>query len=407
MGAAKYLSITVIYIKFLLAYIYLHTIKRRVLTSEIWLIGEKNTEARDNAYHFYKYMCSSHSEKKFYYVIKRGSADEYKIDKHRLIYYNSFKHFYYYLAATIRIGSQIHCGQPYNQYSSLNKYMRRLVNKKQKCVFIGHGIKKDRIATADYRISGYSLMTLGAKAEYEYYKNLYKIPDEKIELTGFCRFDELQRRLMEPTIDQILIMPTFREWLRTSNSSKKEATTEEKSRFKESLFFKTYVSLLNDQSMANELKKRNMKLIFYLHYTMQPYVRVFENAVNNENIIIANRDKYDVQQLILQSKILITDYSSVFFDFGYLNKPCIYFQFDYSQYRSLHYKEGYFSYENNGFGPVFKNKEHVIQYMKELLDNNCKANDLYLMRMKSFFIPYDGVNCQRLFDAIRNRHWCA
>ena len=69
----------------------------------------------------------------------------------------------------------------------------------------------------------------------------------------------------------------------------------------------------------------------------------------SDRIIIADM-KYDVQQLLKESLLLITDYSSVFFDMMYMNKPVNFYQFDEKQYRKSHYKEGYLNYQN--VGPV-------------------------------------------------------
>ena len=43
---------------------------------------------------------------------------------------------------------------------------------------------------------------------------------------------------------------------------------------------------------------------------------------------------------------MITDYSSVFFDFSYMRKPVIFYQFDEKKFRKAQYAEGYFSYKN-------------------------------------------------------------
>ena len=62
---------------------------------------------------------------------------------------------------------------------------------------------------------------------------------------------------------------------------------------------------------------------------------------------------YDVQDLLKRSKILITDYSSVFYDFAYMKKEVIYYQFDYNDFFKKHYEIGNFNFEKNGFGPIF------------------------------------------------------
>ena len=75
--------------------------------------------------------------------------------------------------------------------------------------------------------------------------------------------------------------------------------------------------------------------------------------------------------MIKKSALLITDFSSVFFDFGYMKKPIIYYQFDNELFRSNHYKEGYFSYERDGFGPVATKENDLISYIKKLIKTIC------------------------------------
>ena len=86
-------------------------------------------------------------------------------------------------------------------------------------------------------------------------------------------------------------------------------------------------------------------------------IEIFKEYCFNKDIIIADKDTFDVQDLLIRSQILITDYSSVFFDFAYMKKPEIFFQFDNERYRNSHYKEGYFSYELDGFGKVTYNRD--------------------------------------------------
>ena len=78
------------------------------------------------------------------------------------------------------------------------------------------------------------------------------------------------------------------------------------------------------------------------------------DEIQNNSIIIAHKDDYDVQDLLIRSSVLVTDYSSVFFDFAYMGKPVIYYQFDEDEFRKNHYQEGYFSYREHGFGRVLK-----------------------------------------------------
>ena len=98
---------------------------------------------------------------------------------------------------------------------------------------------------------------------------------------------------------------------------------------------------------------------------------------------------------------MITDYSSVFFDFGYLRKPVIYFQYDKEEFFSGQlYNEGYFDYENMGFGPVCYNLNDLIENIINVIEKDCKNDDKYLNRIDNFFKFHDDKNCERVLNEI-------
>ena len=120
----------------------------------------------------------------------------------------------------------------------------------------------------------------------------------------------------------------------------------------------------------------------------------------SEVVTIAGRDCNDVQTLLKESSLLVTDYSSVFFDFAYMHKPVIYAQFDMAEYREKHYKEGMFVYERDGFGPVCGDLQSTVIEVEKELERNCLLDELYMKRVSDFFIPYDNHNCERVYNAI-------
>ena len=61
---------------------------------------------------------------------------------------------------------------------------------------------------------------------------------------------------------------------------------------------------------------------------------------------------------------MITDYSSVFFDFAYMKKPLAYWQFDSERFFAEQYGKGYFKFDE-GFGPLCIQKDEVIDFIED------------------------------------------
>ena len=186
-------------------------------------------------------------------------------------------------------------------------------------------------------------------------------------------------------------MPTWRKELRDVDENV----------FVSSDYFKSWHSLINHQNFIKILEKNNYICIFYLHFSLQKFAYLFKQT--NNFVFIATFDKYDVQQLLKESSLLITDYSSVFFDFAYMRKPVIYYQFDFNDFYSKHYKTGFFNHIQNGFGPVCTSEEETIKSLEQQINKNCSLGDAYLQRINDFFELYDTKNCERIFNAIIKR----
>jgi CDP-glycerol glycerophosphotransferase len=77
--------------------------------------------------------------------------------------------------------------------------------------------------------------------------------------------------------------------------------------------------------------------------------------------------KYDIQELMLISDILITDYSSVMFDYTNLWRPIIFFAYDLDLYSTIT-RGTYFDLEDNAPGPVVKTMDEVIASIKTIRD---------------------------------------
>ena len=98
--------------------------------------------------------------------------------------------------------------------------------------------------------------------------------------------------------------------------------------------------------------------------------------------------------------MLVTDYSSIFFDFGYLEKPIIYTHFDYESYRLEDYPEGYFNYKKNGFGLILYSINSTVNSIIKSIKKNNTIKNKYLKRINKFFMFHDENNSERLLKEI-------
>lgn len=363
-----------------------------------WLIAEKTNEARDNGYWFAKYMCENHPDEKIFYVISTDSADYPKISSLKpckIVVPDSWMHKILFWSVRYNVVSQPPC----DYFCGFRKllWLRR---KNQVNVFLQHGITKDNLDHSfDADKSGIDIFITSAKREHDAVMRHHGYDERQCALMGMCRFDNLRVHNGHNKI--ILVMPTFRHWLMCSDKNG-IASQAEQARFKDDDYFKCYMSLLTSPKLITILEQYGYRLIFYPHYCAQPFLSAFDNGNLGDNVILASKRGYDVQKLLLEADILVTDYSSVFFDFAYLKKPEIFFQFDVERFRGNHYKEGYFSYARDGFGPVMKEEDDVIDYLSFLIKNNCVVEKKYLERIDNFFQHIDHSNCQRTYEYIVN-----
>ena len=315
-----------------------------------------------------------------YYIIDKDSVDYSKIKNlGNAIQKNSINHYLLFIAAKYKISTHIF---GYAPNSMLYASFPNLLNIKGKKIFLQHGVIKDDLPQLYKEKTKLDLFICGAKPEYDFIKEFFHYTNE-VKYTGLARYDNLHEF---ETKKQILIMPTWRAYL----SNREEVKT--------SNYVTSWNSLLNNERLIRKLEKNNIELIFYPHYEMQKYVDLFYSK--NRFVKIADFNNYDVQTLLKESKLLITDYSSVYFDFAYMKKPILYYQFDIQEFTSKHYSKGYFDYDSMGFGEKVERESELVNLIEKYIENGFVLQDKYKLRDEKFFALHDKKNCERIFQEI-------
>lgn len=365
------------------------------LTSPIWIVSEAPNEARDNGFWFFQYVRKEHLEQQCWYAINKASPDFEKVKTiGPVVEHGSLKHWFLYLAADKIISSQKAMGPNAAICGALEVY-GLLKNHR---MFLQHGVIKDDLKWLYYDITKFELFICGAFPEYEYVEKNYGYPNGVVQYTGLCRFDGLHD--YEMNSKQILIMPTWREWIADEDQRLKKM--EGSNSFTDTEYYKAWSSFITNSRVKELSEKYGVHFVFFPHREMQKYLEYFPKS--NEYISIVGAKDYDVQKLLKESAMMITDYSSVFFDMIYMKKPIVFYQFDYDKFRFGQYKEGYFDYRNNPFGNSHEGQLSVFDAIEEMIINNFNVTEKYLEAHHTYFKHYDANNCYRVYEAIMSHN---
>ncbi len=347
-----------------------------------WVICERGDDAQDNGYIFFEYLCKEHKEINPVFLIKKNSPDYEKVSKvGRVVCFGSIKHFLMCIGSRVKISSNLY---GYAPWIVMEKFFRRN-RTKEVHVFLQHGISKNYHESflAKYNKS-LSLLVTGAFPEFEYISKVCGYKNGVVSYTGLPRFDKLVNS--KSSKNSILIMPTWRTYLK--NKSPED--------FVKTSFYKCWISLLTNQKFLKACKDYNFEVNFYLHHEIQCYSSLFTNLGYVNLVKYSDRT---VQDLLLNSSILITDYSSVYFDFVYMGKNVIFYQFDENEYYEKHYQKGYFDYRKTNLGDVCTKEEDVLVTLENIFKDNRLSNDR-INSINTFFQFRDNNNCNRVFEII-------
>ena len=366
--------------------------------SLIWIINDRLDQGGDNGEYFFRYLKQKKPKNiDFYFVINYNCNDYQRLQTlDNIIQYGSNFHLNLYLKSD-KIISSVAESWADNPFNDDYKYIRDLIH--FDFVFIQNGILKDDLSHFINRITkNINLIITSTKKEYNsiLYKN-YEYSDNNVVITGLPRYDNLQtfkNKIQKENI--LLIIPTWRMYIKgTFNFKSYERLYS--SNFHLTDFYNFYNNLINNNELLENMDKYNYTGIFCLHpYFSKQWIDFKQNKKFYVNEVC------DFQKLILKSSLLVTDYSSIFFDFSYLKKPIIYAHFDYEEYRNNHFPKGYFDYKKHGFGPVCLDLNSTITNIIIKIKNNCSLEIKYLKRIKRFFKYEDDKNCERLFTALLN-----
>jgi glycosyltransferase involved in cell wall biosynthesis/CDP-glycerol glycerophosphotransferase (TagB/SpsB family) len=362
---------------------------------DIWIVGERRDTAQDNGHHFFRWARTNRPRRNVYYVIDPKAADRKKVaDCGNILALGSLKHRLYLLNATRVVSPydlEAYLAPPTMSKVSYLRVFGDLL--KYHRVFLQHGVTYNDVSQSAHRQStSVDLFVAASEDEAAYIREEMGYTRDEVQALGFPRFDKLQPVEGRPTV---LLMPTWRRDIVVPSYNRK---LQPRVQFAASEYFRFFSELLGDERLHAALERSGVQLEFYPHYEIRPHLRHF--TVDHPSITVADQTKRGVQDAMKECSLLVTDYSSVFFDVAYMGKPLVYVPFDEDDFYGRHYRRGYFDLTRDGFGPVCRTAESAVEEIIAAIDRGFTVGEPYAQRVEDFFGQRDTENCARVFQAV-------
>ena len=362
----------------------------------IWLFSDRIDRADDNARALFEYAVSlprDGKSPKCVFAISKASPDYAEMQKvGKVVDINSLRYKLMFLRASAVISAYRTPLQRCPFGKGTLAHLKRTFALRYRFVFLRHGIcEKDVSADLSReRVNVWLILASTAGECAALQSPAYGFPAENVRLTGMPRYDRLQ----DDRKGFITFMPTWRNYLTLGAGTNR---LEDHENFRSSAFCTAYKAVLGDAAFAAECAARGFKVRMMMHPNMRDALGDLGIAANVE--ILPPEASY--RDVFATSDLVVTDYSSVAFDFGYLRKPVLYYQFDFDEFFTRQYsKADFFDYARDGFGEVETSADALKKRILEYASSGCRMKPEYEKRVEGFFAFTDRNNCKRVYEAI-------
>lgn len=223
-----------------------------------------------------------------------------------------------------------------------------------------------------------------SKEDQKNFASAFRLPINRVVITGYPRNDAIVKSMgsnrNKTDTRKILYMPTFR--------------GQEKSSF--DLFEKFGFDF---ERMEQFLNKENMTLYIKLHPLNQPTGQFLKKIADTAHIMFFKQT--DIYDKIGNFDILITDYSSIYFDFLLLDKPIVFAPFDMKHYLKKDRKL-YYEYNDVTPGPKAFNWIEVEQQLNKIANHSQDYHKERQDLKKRFHLYLDAESSDRVYNQIIN-----
>lgn len=357
---------------------------------------DRSDRADDNAEHLYKWFRENTNER-IRFILSKKSKDWDRLEREgfRLVSYGSVEHMLLLFRSRWLISSQLGSDAEFLARDKFSKFFN------YKFAFLQHGVIKDNLDDYLNRHRVDVMLTSTIEEFQSILDGNNYLTEKQLVLTGLPRHDSLisySNRGLGKKI--ILVMPTWRKHL-VGGLKQGSLVRERVDCFEYSEFYNRWNGFITCEALLRKCRDENIKIRFILHDNMSCYKELF---VGCDCVDVLRLSDVSIQSELAKASMLLTDYSSIAFEMSVLRKPIVYYQFDVEDFFSSHtYKEGYFSYQRDGFGEVLDSECDLVDAVLSYANSDFKMKSLYFTRSTKSMCMADGRACSRVYSEIKNR----
>lgn len=367
---------------------------------KIWIFGSASGNIfNDNSKYLYEFISKNQEYKAIWLTKNREIISRLNKEKKICYHFYSLRGIGYSLVA-----KYIFLSYSYDDVS----FFCYLFSQKTKIIQLFHGtpLKKLEIEKSQterniflrnvlrsYVGRKYDLITSASDLVTEKMDIYFKAGKEKYIVSGYPRNDVLLEKKESTFLIKlknkinfskvIFYLPTYREYL------------------DENVKFNLFDNFKFDQEkMERILERNNAVMLIKLHSRdYEKTKKIIEGLRNSRRVYFIKNDEIggDIYPLLANADILITDYSSVYFDFLLLDRPIIFAAFDKDKYEKKD-RGFYFNYNEVTPGSKVNNWDELCEKLEESLNKPDIDKQKRFMVNANFNKFIDNKSSQRIFN---------
>ena len=316
-----------------------------------------------NPKYLHKYLSNNENYKdyKFIWAIKKN--ENANIENAKVVKYNGILYFYYLARSKYWI---VNCKLPEHILKKESQVyiqtwhgtpLKRLahdIHINKDATFYRTKISREEMTNSyDNDVKKYNYLISPNRFSTKCFKSAFKIDENKIIETGYPRNDyltniskdEISKLKLKYNIPKdkkvILYAPTWRD----NNFNNKGYIFELKANFK-----------LWKEKLGHEYV-----VLFKPHYLIISNY----DSLDLEGFIYKVKENEDINELYVISDMLITDYSSVFFDYAILKRPILFYMYDLQEYKE-EVRGFYLDINKDLPGKIFEDEDMLLKEIKNI-----------------------------------------